>query len=121
MYAPKFQLNKVQRLLKTQGELFHFNRPAKNDFGEPNGETVSIDIRGVYHESSSYVSKTATDATTIRSKASPMLLCLWDDATKLFHTDELSFRGKKYRVNGITNIGEANVAADVSLEEIQNG
>lgn len=119
MDAVSFQLNKVRRLINTQGENFQFKRRGTNEFGEPNGQTESVDIVGVYHETTSFLSKSATEATTIRQKPSPMILCLWEDAQKILHTDELSFNGKSYKVGEVKNISEANIVGDISLEEVQ--
>lgn len=119
MDALTFQLNKVRRLINTQGKNFQFKRRGTNEFGEPNGQTESVDIVGVYHETTSFLSKSATEATTIRQKPSPMILCLWKDAQKILHTDELSFNGKSYKVGEVKNISEANIVGDISLEEVQ--
>lgn len=119
MDALSFQLNKVRRLINTQGKLFTFKRPGTNEFGEPNGQTESVNIKGVYHETTSFLSKSATEATTIRQKPSPMILCLWEDAQKILHTDELTFNGKSYKVGEVKNISEANIVGDISLEEVQ--
>ena len=48
-----------------------------------------------------------------------MILCLWEDAQKILHTDELSFNGKSYKVGEVKNISEANIVGDISLEEVQ--
>ena len=119
MDALTFQLNKVRRLINTQGQLFKFKRQGTNEFGEPNGQTESVNIVGVYHETTSFLSKTVTEATTVRRKPSPMILCLWEDAQKILHTDEISFNGKTYKVGEIKNISEANIVGDISLEEGQ--
>lgn len=119
MHKAAFQLNKVRRLIKTQGQTFKFDKPGKNEFGEPNGETVSHTIKGVFHETTAYASKTTSDASTIRKKSSPMVLTLWESVGELHHKDELTFNGKSYRVNEIKNIAEANLVADISLEEVQ--
>lgn len=123
MHSAAFQLNKVRRLIRTQGKPFKFTKPGKNEFGEPNGETVSHEIRGVYHETSSYasghVAKSITEATTIRQKALPMVLALWESVGELQHQDMVTFNGKPYRVNEIKNVAEANLVADISLEEVQ--
>lgn len=119
MDALTFQLNKVRRLIKTQGQNFSFSRPGTNEFGEPNGQTEPVVISGVYHETTSYLSKTVTQATTIRQKPSPMILCLWEDAQKVVQTDELTFNGKTYKVGEVKNISEANIVGDISLEEVQ--
>lgn len=119
MNAALFQLNKVRRLVKTQGQAFEFTREQLNDFGEPTDESVTLTIKGVYHETASYLTKTAMEATTIKQKPSPMILCLWEEANKLKPFDVLAFNGKNYTINGVKNIDEANIIGDVSLEEVQ--
>lgn len=119
MHKTAFQLNKVRRLIKTCGKVFKFSRPGANEFGEPNGETVSHSIKGVFHETTSYVSKTTADSSTTRQKSSPKVLTLWEEAKNLLHTDVLTFNEKSYRVNEIKNLAEANLVADISLEEVQ--
>ena len=120
MDALKFQLNKVRRLINTQGQPFKFTRQGIDDFGEPNGQTVSVIISGVYHETTGYLSKTSAEASTIRKKSSPMILCLWEDAKKVIHTDELVFNEKTYKVCEVKNLSEANIVGDISLEEVQS-
>lgn len=119
MDSLSFQLNKVRRIINTQGKFFSFSRAGKDEFGEPNGQTDSVTIRGVYHETTKYISKSATEATTIRQKASPMILCLWEEAQMLVHTDELTFNGHLYKVGEVKNLSEANIIGDISLEEVQ--
>lgn len=119
MDAVSFQLNKVRRLINTQGRQFTFVRQKVNDFGEPNGEAESIDIVGVYHETTSFLSKSVTESTTIRQKSSPMILCLWEDAKRLCHLDTLVFNERPYKIGDIKNISEASIVGDISLEEVQ--
>lgn len=122
MDAKEFQLNKVKRLLKTQGQEFLFDRYKVNDFNEPTDETDSqIKVFGVYHETVNYQQKAATDGSVIQSKASPMILCKWEDALQLRTTDKLRFNDHTYIIGGIKNIGEANIVADISLEELIHG
>jgi len=122
MEALRFQLNKVKRLLKVQGQEFVFDRYKVNDFNEPTDETDSqIKLIGVYHETVSYQQKTAADGSVIQSKASPMILCQWEDALQLRTTDKLRFNDHTYIIGGIKNIGEANIVADISLEELIHG
>lgn len=115
-----FQLNKVRRILRTQGQLVTFKKSKLNDFGEPTKDFDSFEILGVFHETTAYASKTASEASTIRKKSSPMLMCLWEDiAETIDHKDQVEFNGKKYLVNEIKNLAEANLIADISLEEVQ--
>lgn len=123
MNSAAFQLNKIRRLIKTRGKIFKFEKPGKDEFGEPNGETVSRSIVGVYHETPGYASghsrKSTSEATTIRTKGYPMVLILWEDLGNLHHQDELLFNEKRYLVTEIQNVAEANLIANVSLEEVQ--
>lgn len=118
-----FQLNKVRRFINTHGQIFQFDKPGKNEFGEPNGETVSHKVKGVFHETSGfasgYVAKTSGDSTTIRTKPNPQFLTLWESVGPLQHQDKLTFNDKTYKVTEITNLLQANLIAEISLEEVQ--
>lgn len=119
MYASNFQLYKVQRLIQRQGHQFNFIKEGVNKFGEPNGQTESIYLNGVYHEQTRYLSKSSpSEASTVRTKVTPMILCLWKDAIQLPSTATLQYNNKTYTVNGIVNIEEANLIAEISLEEV---
>lgn len=114
-----FQINKIRRLIKTQGELFLFQNRSADSFGEPSGDTTIILVRGVFHETTSYLSRTSAESTTVRTKPSPMILCLWEDAKNLPISCELLYNGKRYKIGDIKNVSEMNIAADISLEEVQ--
>lgn len=119
MNAAAFQLNKVKRLINTQGRSVAVTRQRKNKFNEPNGEAEVFSVTGVFHETTSYLSKTGSDGSTVRSKPSPMLMCLWDDIKKLKHTDQIVLNNHIYNIGEIKNLCEADVIGDISLEEVQ--
>lgn len=119
MNAAAFQLNKVKRLINTQGRSVVVTRQRKNKFNEPNGEAEVFSVTGVFHETTSYLSKTGSDGSTVRSKPSPMLMCLWDDIKKLKHTDQIILNNHTYNIGEIKNLCEADVIGDISLEEVQ--
>lgn len=115
-----FQLNKVRRTIRTLGQSLLVQREGTNDFGEPNGETESLELKGVFHESTGYLTKSTSESSTVRKKSSPMLLCLWEDVENRVHLqDHILLNGRKYMVGEIKNLLEANLMADISLEEIQ--
>lgn len=123
MNSAAFQLNKVRRLIKTQGRSALIVRPGTNKFGEPESEADVHTILGVFHESSSrmtYQAKTNSDGSTIRAKAAPMMLCLWEDVQDIQHTDHLVMNNNAYVIGEIKNVNESNLVADISLEEVQN-
>lgn len=119
MNAAAFQLNKVKRLINTQGRSVVVTRQGKNKFNEPNGEAEVFNIKGVFHETTSYLSKTGSDGSTVRAKPSPMFLCLWDDVKKLNHLDLVLINNRTYKIGEIKNLNEADVVGDISLEEVQ--
>lgn len=119
MNSAAFQLNKIRRLINTQGRGVLVTRSSKNKFNEPNGIAETYIIVGVFHEVTSYLSKTTSDGSTIRGKSSPMLLCLWEEVQHIHHLDQVILNNRVYRIGEIKNICEANVAADISLEEVQ--
>lgn len=119
MQGQAFQASKVRRLIRTQGQVFSFVRREQNVFGEPDGEISCITLHGVYHETTTYLKKSSSAAATVSKKPAPMILCLWEDAKQLMHTDLVVFRDKTYRVGGIHNLCQSNAIADISLEEVQ--
>lgn len=120
-YSP-FQLNKVRRLINTWGQNFSFSYPGKNLFNEPTEETETLTLRGLYHQSSSTLTKSSEDSTTTRTKPAPQILCLWSEVEKLKLEDlsnyQVEFNSRKYQISGIVNLGEANTVAEISLEEV---
>lgn len=119
MNSSAFQLNKVRRLIKAQGRSVVVTRQERNKFNEPNGEAEVFSVTGVFHETTSYLSKTGSDGSTVRAKPSPMLMCLWDDTKKLKHTDQVILNNRTYNIGEIKNLCEADVVGDISLEEVQ--
>lgn len=119
MNAAAFQLNKVRRLITTQGSKFVFSRVSRNEFGEPDGQSETVEIRGVYHETTNYLPKDTTEATTVRQKYSPMILCLWTDAENLLSSDVLTLNGKSYTIGEMKDLSEARIICDISLTEVQ--
>lgn len=119
MNSSAFQLNKVRRLIKTQGRSVVVTRQERNKFNEPNGEAEVFTIKGVFHETTSYLSKTGSDGSTVRAKPSPMLMCLWEDIQNVQHTDQMVINNRTYNIGEIKNLCEADVVGDMSLEEVQ--
>ena len=124
MINTQFEAFKIKRELKRSGITYKFERPKKNGFGElsDNKELVGT-IEGLYHEQNSKVELRAGDATQIRTKKIPMILCLCEDVMPLSlkNGDIVIFNNKTFNVTGVTNIQEWNIIADISLEVVDNG
>lgn len=123
MINTKFEAYKIRRELKKSGKEYEFSRAEVNKFNEPmsdNGDSVGK-ILGIYHEQNSYIGISTSDTTQIRSKKTPMILCLYEDATFLKIGDKVSINSNVFKVTSVINIQEWNIIADISLEVIDNG
>lgn len=123
MYNGAFQLHKVRQALKRSGTKASIKTQKLDEFNEPTEETVSHEILGLYHELNStggYSSSTTNDASIVHKKTIPMFLCLWESVKDVVYPeDDFYLNGKLYKVNAIRNLYEANLIADISLEEVQ--
>jgi len=121
MYNSSFQLNKARRAINTCGQVFEFTRKRVNEFGEPTNDNLCvIELKGLYHEQTGYLYKSAVESTTIRQRSSPMILCLWKEQGELLSRGDLvEINSNTYKISEIKNIAEASIVADVSLEEVQ--
>ena len=117
MIYDNFQLHKVNRMINANGKYFTFTRFKRNDFGELLEEKEHITIFGLYHEVTSYISRTAQDASVINRKSSPMILCT--DCIDIRAGDKLEHNNKIYLVNEIKDLSESGIIFDISLEEVQ--
>ena len=119
MKTPKFQPHKVKRMIDTLGVMYQFNRDRLNKYKEPTGEQELIaELKGVLHSTASYVTKTATDGSTITAKQSPQILTN-DPKAKLLHIDDkVVIDNCTYKVTGVLDINMLGLAFDISLEVV---
>lgn len=127
MINTKFELYKVKREIKRSGTQYTFNHPTKNKYGELDKDNTQPigEISGIYHERSSnmYISITTQDAAQVRSKKEHMILCTWEDVTKLqLEVGDITIINNKcFNVTGVSNIQEWNLVAEINLEVVDNG
>lgn len=120
-FGRAFQINKVNRLISTNGEIFNFKRRKRNEFNEFTDEEQTVQIKGIFHQTNSYVSQTGMEAGLIRSKPQPLVMCLKEEAEKIMKDDILEYKGKQYKVIDKTNLVELDICVDISLDVIQDG
>lgn len=115
-----FQRNKVARNINLRGSEYTFKRYGINKFKEKSELIKTISIKGLFHNTVSYVSIIQGEATRKQKKFTPTILMLYDDfeMDPLNIDDEVEFMGQKYKVTGWVNIEEGNYAIDISLEVI---
>lgn len=117
-----FQLNKVSRFIKMRGETFVFKRPKLNEYKEPiKGESEEVTVFGVYHEVNSQVTENKVEASIIRSKPQPRILCMPEEGAKLKQDDTMEYKGTHYKVVEAANLLKYDICSDVSLEVIEDG
>lgn len=121
MEAVAFQVNKVRRAIQTQGSSFVVTSPVLNAYGEPSSWTVFKTIRGLYHETTGFISKTVKDGSSINRKSSPMILCLASEVSGLKKGMKVLHGSKEFALVEVKDLGEAGAIFDLSLEEIQHG
>lgn len=123
MINKSFETYKLKRELKRSGVEFQFRRNKKNEFGEDTEDIIEVgSILGLYHESNSNIQIVTGDTTRSRTKAIPMILCLYEDidSIDIMVDDYILYNNKKMSVTGILDIQEWGLIADISLEVVDN-
>lgn len=128
MTNTKFEAYKLKREVRRNGVVFEFKRRKLDKFNEPTGELETVaEVRGLYHESNSYITETVGDAATTRTKKQPMLLCLVDDvkSSDLRQGDEIQIPLRSSQMTSVTlryvgcvDIQNWGIIADLSFEEV---
>lgn len=124
MVNKKFEAYKIKRELKRSGSEYEFERNERNIFGEPVGDLKAIGkLKGLYHEQNGYISISMNDTTQVRTKKTPMVLCLYEDVASLALQvgDIVKINSVVFKVTGILNIQEWNIISDISLEVVDDG
>lgn len=117
-HSLQFELYKVQRFIKRWGQTFTFTLAGENSFNEPEGMKVEVSLPGVFHDNNEYITQSSSDAATIRSKLNTRILCLAKDAAQIQPEMTVVIQGQVYRVTGVRNIENLNLACDISLEVV---
>lgn len=131
MINTKFEAYKLKREVRRNGIVFEFKRRKLDKFNEPTGELETVaEVRGLYHESNSYITETVGDAATTRTKKQPMLLCLVDDvkSSDLRQGDKIQIQLRSSQMTSVTlryvgcvDIQNWGIIADLSFEEVDEG
>lgn len=132
----KFELYKVKREIRKNGQEIDFYRTTTNEFGEPNHDGKRIhSIKGLYyefaaHQLDTYIVEYPAEAGTGRTKRTPQLLCPWDDLFFVNENNEddcikvndwVNLNGKVARVIGVVNVMGWNTIAHITFSEVDYG
>lgn len=115
-HIPTFLRNKVNRLLKSDGQEFTFQIATVDEYNQPTLSDNYITLIGVYHEKNSFITLSTTDAARVERKKSPMILTMMENTTGLTQGSVISINDVNYKVAGILDIQNYGVVADISLE-----
>lgn len=125
MVNNSFEGYKIAREIKRSGKSYTFKRNGLNKFKEPTAtaEVVVGSMDCLYHEQNSNIQIVTGETTQVRTKKIPMLLCLYDNvqALGLKVGDFTMINGKRFEVTGVVNVQEWSIAADISLEVVDDG
>lgn len=117
-----FGIELVRRNILAHGEEFTFHRPALSTFNEPTSNETLITLKGLFHQTRSYITRNITDGTVSRSQPQPMILTLVNpESQSLRIKDHVLYCNQKYLVTGINDINNLGIALEISLELIDNG
>lgn len=119
MKAPNFLQHRMETSIRLHGIEYTFVRSGTDKFGQPTSDTEEVaTIKGIYHETNSYIQTKNSDATTTRTKKSPMVMCMYQDAQVLRQGDMVVICDKQYKVSGVLDVQNYSIVADISLEEV---
>lgn len=113
------QRHKLAKSIDHYGRTYTFTRQKHNDFGEPEGPPEDVlTIKGLWHETQSYITLASSEGSVVRSKPSPQIMVLWEGDFPLRQGDLLEYRNYTYKVTGFHDPTNLGIALDISLEVV---
>ena len=117
MQTPMFLRNKIKKQLDRNGLVYEFTRVMKDKFNQNTESGETLLIKGIYHETNSFIKLNETDAGSVQRKKSPMILTLLDEQSKLIKQGDILYINEiKYTVSGVLDIQNYGVVLDISLD-----
>lgn len=117
-----FLRNKISRQIKQNGSSYVFKRYGVDEYGQYVDEIeTEFSIEGLFHETVNHVTITESDAARIIDIPKSYILCLFEDGEPINIDDFVEINKKVYKVTGKTNVGNYNIAYDISMELQING
>lgn len=123
-----FMVNKVQRRIEWSGKTYTFTRVVEDEYHREQGE-INFTVKGLYHKTHTYQSKSSSDGSVISKRPQPMILCLYNinnndeiiDENDVTNNnpqlgDKVIIGGKTMFVTGVEDIQEQHKVLHVSLE-----
>lgn len=125
MQVETFLKNKINRLIKWNGQDFVFTRKVKNQYHEIVDDTdFEIHIKGVFHDGGGYGGMLNLELYTREGsreydKSKPMILCLVDDnSSQIVIDNKITIGNVDYNVVDKVDVKNLGIAYEISLEQI---
>lgn len=113
-----FLKNKINRQIKQNGSSYIFKRYGTDEYGQKTDEIVNtFSISGLFHEVISHVHMqlAESDSARVVDVPSSYILCLFEDGDPITLDDFVEINEKIYKVINKVNVGNYNIAYDISL------
>lgn len=111
----------VEREITRNGSTYTVRRNKMDKYGEPTQEVEEVTaLRGLFHISKGFVTKSTSDGSQTKTKGQPMILALFEECETIQNGDFVIINGNTYKITDINNIEEYNIIADISLEVVLN-
>lgn len=118
-HLKQWELSKVEREILTHGEKYLFSRYKLDERNERTDETEDVaEIKGLFHTSKSFLTKTVGDGNVTHGKGQPMVLTSYSEGKVLLMDDIVTIGDMMYHVTGLNNVEQYGILLDVSLEEV---
>jgi len=124
MRQESFLRNKINRQINQNGSEYTFQRYSVDEYGQLSDEVQETFIfKGLFHETIRHVQDVLTENASARiiDVPSSYILCLFEDGDPIRIDDFVEINGNIYKVVNRINVGNFNVAYDISLEMVVDG
>lgn len=120
MLTNNVALHRLVQAINWQGSVYTFFRRGENEYREKDGEPVEIArFKGLFHNGSSeHTTVVTSDSGMVISKNTPYIMTPYGNGRKVRLDDTVIINSKMFKVTGVTNINEANIVAEISLEVV---
>lgn len=124
MGQESFLKNKINRQIKQNGSEYTFQRYGVDEYGQLSDEVQeTFTFKGLFHETIHHVQNVLAESASARvvDVPSSYILCLFEDGDLIRVDDFVEINERTYKVVNKVNVGNYNVAFDISLEMIVDG
>lgn len=119
-----FLKNKISRQIKQNGSSYIFKRFDTDEYGQKLDEIINeFHFDGLFHETVHHIQNALAESDGARIVDIPAsyILCLFEDGEPIKIDDFVEINEKIYKVVNKVNVGNFNIAYDISLRMEANG